>query len=181
MSNSTTLLHASFIADPIGIFWKASDLANFEPAYASALASKLKIKFTANPTQGGSRPPNTASPGSSPGLPENTAGTSSDTLSTGAKAGIGVGAVLGAIVLGALVFCFCIWRRRRNSHAQTVLQEEPATDATPEVGTYYDPGKSHEMGHYGHVAAHPVELGGTSNTQYAKGPAPSAIPIRELP
>jgi hypothetical protein len=179
LSNSTSLLYASFIVDPIGVFWKASDLSNFEPAYASALASKLKIRFMANPTQGGPPSSATASPGSVPGLPDPTSPASSDSLSNGAKAGIGVGAVLGALAMAAIVFFTFVWRKRRRSQNESAHEYAAAANDTQEFVEYHDPAQAPEVTYQQPFPQH-AELNGASHVPYNTGPASSTIPPREL-
>lgn len=179
-SNSTSLLYASFIVDPIGVFWKASDLPNFEPAYASALASKLKIEFTANPTQNRPCITATVSPGSVPGLPQCTSPATSPALSTGAKAGIGVGAVLGALALAAVVFVFFLWRKRRRRQVDTTHEYEVAPNDAPELVQYHDPTQAPQVAHYPHPYPQHAELNGTSHAPYNTGPMLISMPPREL-
>jgi hypothetical protein len=164
----------------------------FEPSYASALASKLRISFTANPTRRqSSLPSKTASPGSTPGLPDSTSPPSeSNTLSTGAKAGIGVGVAIGTIALAAVVFFVFASRKRRRSDKNPPPGYDAAADNAPELVQYYDPIHTPDMGHHQHPAqAHELmqnhnpqwqraELSG--NTHMGHDPASSPTPPREL-
>jgi len=102
--NYTTLSTGLAVAAPIYVGWQAKDLPLFPLAYATSLAKQFNIPFTPGPT-----------PGTSSSLPKQTNTSQSVGLSTGAKAGIGVGAVLGAAcVIGVLFLLLCLARRRRR-------------------------------------------------------------------
>lgn len=139
LGNSTILNYPSIIADPVGIFWKASDLSKFEPSYAAALASKFNIgsATTAAPT---AFPTQAAAPSISSGIPGSTSPpSSSPNLSTGAKAGIGVGTAFGALTIAAAIFLLLRWRKRRPSHTNPPSTYNPAAAEAPELVQYHNP------------------------------------------
>jgi len=139
MSNSTIVNYPSIVADPVGIFWKASDLSKFEPSYAAALASKLNIAVSTTATSG-TVPTQTAAPGTSSGIAEPTSSASpSPDLSTGAKAGIGVGAAVGALAIAAFVFFLVRWRKRRTTHLHGTPTHNTTAVEAPELVQYYNP------------------------------------------
>ena len=104
-TTNTTIVNTGLAwADPIVVGWQVKDLSLFPSAYAASLANRLNIPFT-------------PLPGMTPGLPGQTSppGPPSSGLSTGAKAGIGVGAVFGAAsIIGVIFFLTCLLRRRRR-------------------------------------------------------------------
>lgn len=104
VSNKTVVSTGTAYADPIYVAWRAKDLSLFPPAYATSVAKQFDIPFTPTP-----------SPGSSLALPGETNAPSPSTgLSTGAKAGIGLGTVAGiAVILGVGLLFLCLRRRRQ--------------------------------------------------------------------
>lgn len=122
LSNTTTITEGLAIADPIVVAWQMQDLPLMPTAYASSLATKIGVSWSASTS---------ASPASSSGLPSETGGSPAPTkgLSTGAKAGIGVGVVLGvAALIGASIIWWCLRRRRKAPEAT-----EPETRETAEL------------------------------------------------
>jgi hypothetical protein len=105
--NTTIVSYGTRIAEPVVLWWQAKDLSLFEPSYAAALASRLKINFIASgatPTPASTQPPLDASPASSSRLPGQTSllisqQSPSSGLTAGAKAGISIGAIRGALIL----------------------------------------------------------------------------------
>jgi hypothetical protein len=80
-------------------------------------------------------------------IPANLGGnvTSHSELSTGAKAGIGIGAVLGAAAIAALIF-FVIWWRRSKKDQDGTTNPGPAGSNQPDMyvnpaATFYGPAK----------------------------------------
>lgn len=138
--NSTVLGSAAMLADGFIIFWRAKDLSAFDTEYAYSLATALHISFTPTSSQR-----LTAATASTRGLSGTTsiprqtnpgAGQSSDsshTLSTGAKAGISVGAVLGVALLAGLLFLAIAWHRRRRSQHGHNPEYERNSDQVPEL------------------------------------------------
>jgi hypothetical protein len=97
------------VADPVIVAWQAEDLQLFPSDYQTSLAQKIGISL----------PTRTSSPTSAP----NSAPTSNG-LSTAAKAGIGVGAVLVAAIIVLIMAILRI--RRRRKHASTMQQSSIA-------------------------------------------------------
>jgi hypothetical protein len=127
-SNTTTMTTGTAYADALRVGWQYSDLSKFPPAYAVSLAKQISVDFT--PVASLSTP--TASPASSSNLPRETGSPPPGTLSTGAKAGIGVGAVLAFLLLLSLVFATLFIRKRRQK--RTITNTDPAAIAeTPEM------------------------------------------------
>lgn len=105
-ANITTLSSGLAVADSISIYWEDKDLSLFPSAYALSVAQQFKVPtFTPMPA-----------PGTSSALPRETnPPPPSSGLSTGAKAGIGVGAVVGAAaIVGLGLLSVCLRRRRRR-------------------------------------------------------------------
>ncbi|CAI6339935.1 unnamed protein product [Periconia digitata] len=112
---STTVVSSGIAsAEPFQIFWKAEDLRLFPTEYASSLASRIDVPFaTSTP----------ASPGARLGSGTPQTSTPVPGLSTAAKAGIGVGSVLGsAVAIGALVITL-LWRRRSQRRRDELVAE----------------------------------------------------------
>ncbi|KAH7382131.1 hypothetical protein BKA66DRAFT_570433 [Pyrenochaeta sp. MPI-SDFR-AT-0127] len=112
LSNLTTITTGVAIAKPWFIAWESKDLSQFPSSYATSLASKIGVTLSgmATPASSSSLPRQTDLPPSNP------------SMSTGAKAGIGVGAVVGAaLLLGALTILFL---RRRKKYAPAAVEEE---------------------------------------------------------
>jgi hypothetical protein len=63
--------------------------------------------------------------------PTNSAEPADTGLSTGAKAGIGVGVSLGAIALGAIIAVIVLMRKKRNSSQQSQYTEDASTTLGP--------------------------------------------------
>jgi LPXTG-motif cell wall-anchored protein len=126
----TTLASGMALADPIAVFWQTSDIAEvFPSAYAASVARQVAAtEVSSSQTTG-------ASPSSKSNLATQTgtstadpADRSSNDLSTGAKAGIAIGVVLGValVALGVLL----LFRRRRK---QKLARDTPVGQV-PEMG-----------------------------------------------
>jgi hypothetical protein len=89
------------VADPVKVAWQAEDLQLFPRDYQSLLAQKMGVSL----------PTNTSEPISAPTY---------NSLSTASKAGIAVGAVLIAGIVGTLLAMLRI--RSRRKHASTIQQ-----------------------------------------------------------
>ena len=143
VDNTTIITSGQMLMQPFLVYWQSSDLSNFDPEYASALAENLQIDFT--PTGTGmvtaatASPPDrsgvdSATPTSPPELITTDDGSGSG-LSTGAKAGIGLGVAVGATLLG--MTAFLLYRKRsrkkakldRNSAIQNEQPEFVQTEA----------------------------------------------------
>jgi len=148
--------------------WKASDLPVFEPQYASALASRFKIDFSPTATPNVLGLSATASPGTTAAVPGPTSPPEpSSDLSTGAKAGIGVGAVIGALVLAAALLFFLRMRKRRG----TPLTHNTEAVEAPELVQYYNPMRQSDA------------MSGTTYTEHISkapsSPAPMSVSPRQ--
>ncbi|KAF1829397.1 hypothetical protein BDW02DRAFT_167909 [Decorospora gaudefroyi] len=124
--NMTVLTSATITGEPIVIYWQVSDLSKFDPDYASLLARRLDIEIT--PTAAASLASETARPSSSPFVPSPTSISPSDPasqrLTTGAKAGIGVGAAVGAVLLS--IAAFLLYKRHMRSASETKYHKQTA-------------------------------------------------------
>jgi len=129
ITNTTLVPSGLAMADAINIGWDATDLSKFPTAYASSLAKKIGVSFT--PTALPINPTAVTSPvpGASSYLPRETDSAFSSSaggLSTGAKAGIGVGAVAGvAAIIGLALLLLCVKRRRKHGHVQAPGNDLP--------------------------------------------------------
>jgi hypothetical protein len=93
------------VADPVIVAWQVGDLQSFPSEYQTSLAQMIGVslpKIT----------PSSLPTSTSYSLPTNT-----NNLSTAAKAGIGVGAVLVAMIIGIVTMVLRIRRRRENASA----------------------------------------------------------------
>jgi len=98
-SSITTISAGVAVADPVTVAWQLEDLQSFPPDYASSLARKIGITLPASD--------NTL------GNPRQTSAPAAGDLSTGAKAGIGIGAAIGAAVIGISAVLLCLRKRRK--------------------------------------------------------------------
>jgi len=134
--NTTVMTFGQVGRSALHVYWQAKDLSLFDPPYASLLASRLNLSYTASGSMASLSSP-TASPGSIIGLPESTASASpaSSTasiqpmaakLGSGVIAGISIGAFLVAIILVTAIFL--IYRQRmRKTEGRDFEQEDRAT------------------------------------------------------
>lgn len=119
--NTTVFSSGTAYAHPLTIYWQSIDLSHFPSNYASSLATQMGVHFpSTKPAPGAST--NIVQPTSTLAFTAATA-----KISTGTKAGIGVGSVLGAFVLVAAVFT--ILRLRRGT--QKVYNSYPQTGGMP--------------------------------------------------
>lgn len=112
VSNVTAITSGTAIADPIVIGWQVEDMSKFPTAYASSLANKIGVTLetsSAIPARSSSLPRQTDTPSPTPNT------TPSDGLSIGAKAGIGVGAVFGSLLIGGAALLYFSKRKRRQT------------------------------------------------------------------
>jgi hypothetical protein len=142
---------------PISVMWAQSDLTNFTPASAPLLVSETSAASVTRST-GGAEQASSASFGNSNGSDTPTG------LSTGAKAGIGIGVALGSAAL--LVISFLVYRRRRrrrdaarNQRSANVQQGDPILQSEPK---YTAPGpivsEMDSNDYWKHQHAHRSEL-----------------------
>lgn len=104
------------LANPIMLFFEEKDLSSMPTPEASSLAQIAGIDYTPAPASTSSLPRET-------GLPAQ-----GNQLSTGGKAGIGVGAVIGALLVGIAIFF--ILRRKRKTPADPTI---PTTETIAEM------------------------------------------------
>jgi hypothetical protein len=132
-ANSTILSYGTEYVAPLLLVWQETDLSHFDKDYASALAQRLNINF--QPTATGSVIAATASTtsGVTAVTPISTAvsqpdppTTSTSVLSTGAKAGIGIAAVVGVVFLAVASFLLYkkVFRRQTKLNRESFLQNE---------------------------------------------------------
>ncbi|OJD19412.1 hypothetical protein AJ78_00586 [Emergomyces pasteurianus Ep9510] len=107
--------------------FKSDDLSLFTTASATSSSptktASVQTSTTPSPPANNNQPPPTAQPNP---LPPAANGNQRPELSTGAKAGIGIGAASAVVILLALVFFIRRSRRNRNSHVPLhpyVIQE----------------------------------------------------------
>ncbi|KAF1946980.1 hypothetical protein EJ02DRAFT_430194 [Clathrospora elynae] len=131
-ANTTTLYSVFMLVTPVIVYWQETDLPKFDPEYAAIVAKRLSLDFT--PTATESITAATAAPPdrshltlSTPTAPSDPS-TSAHGLTTGAKAGIGIGAVVGVLLLiPAFLLYKCIGRRKRKGSTvseRTALQHD---------------------------------------------------------
>lgn len=130
---------------PYKVYWARSDLSVFPPSYASSLATRIGVPFTITS-------PPTALPKISPrpNVP----------LTSGQKAGIGVGSSLGALVLISSMIALLFWRRKRR--AQRLRDHHPTE---PELSGHSRGLKIFLRGVWrteAEAVSQPVEAGGRS-------------------
>ena len=113
--------------DPMFVYWQETDLSKFDPGYAATLAARLDIDFT---------PATTSETAPSSDRSQSTSATSSaddggeksskPDLSIGAKAGIGVGIAVAAIlmVVAGLVLYRRYARKKARLDRKAALQNE---------------------------------------------------------
>lgn len=129
--NVTMLSFGTMVAEAVRIHWQSTDLTKFPPAYATSIASLMRVPFNhANATTSlASSATSLPSPGSSSAISKPTTHpTPNSALSTGGKAGIGVGIVVGATLVA---FALIVWHLRRR-RKRLVLQ----IPALPEMEGY---------------------------------------------
>ncbi|KAF2637162.1 hypothetical protein P280DRAFT_530846 [Massarina eburnea CBS 473.64] len=119
-AKTSILPYGYAIADPIIVAWQKEDLEKFQPAYASSVASQIRIQFP------------TATPGPSSTLPSPTPTSSHHTdmdtnqLSLGAKIGTIIGTIIAVSLLGLVIVYTLKRHRRRNGRRQAVEMSSEA-------------------------------------------------------
>ena len=117
IANIVTVSQGLAVADPVVVAWQTKDFQSFPTAYATSLAQKIGIKL--NDT--------------SPTLNDTSPISAGKGLSTGAKAGIGVGVVFGAAIFG---IPFVLWYlRRHRKKTQTVDGTDNVAEMEDQDGT----------------------------------------------
>lgn len=159
--NTTVLSSGTAYAHPLTIYWQSTDLSRFPSSYASSLATQIGVPFPATtPAPGAST--NIVQPTSNSVLTAATAKTSRKT-----QAGIGVGSVLGALILGAAVFTILWLRRRRHQISDSNPQETDISFGGSVVGNYAVGDLMIEV--EGHQLQIPIEIDSRS-VQIVTGP-----------
>ncbi|KAF3049415.1 hypothetical protein E8E11_001068 [Didymella keratinophila] len=102
----TTVSTGLALEEPLVVAWRDEHLLKFPTEYASSLAKRIGITLPTNTASSISTPP-------SPPL-----GTSTPSLSTGSKAGIGIDAAIGAIAILGAVMSLSLRHRRKMRAAE---------------------------------------------------------------
>ncbi|KAJ8108724.1 hypothetical protein OPT61_g7973 [Boeremia exigua] len=92
ISSTTQLTTGLAVADPVVIAWQIEDFRLFPSTYAASLAAQIGVNLS--PTDIGAEPAS---------------------LSTAAKVGIGVGALIGALAVITALVVLCLKRRRQKT------------------------------------------------------------------
>lgn len=129
LSRSKTVMTQGYaLANPIFLAFRDTDLASLPTAEASSMAQIVGLDFTAP-----------ATPASTTSLPRETNPSFSlqesstparNQLSAGAKAGIGIGATVGALVIGFLIVFLLKRKRARTSPTDPTI---PTTEGPAEM------------------------------------------------
>ena len=128
--NATVLSSGIASMGPMAGYWQESDLSKFDPDYAAILASKFDLDFTPTAIVTADGTAETASPPDRSQFPSATSSLEMDSedstgLSSGAKAGIGVGVAFGLALLCAAGFL--LYRRlvqKVKLDSKSALQNE---------------------------------------------------------
>lgn len=121
ISNLTSLATGLAVADPVVVAWALQDMSSFPSDYRTSLASKIGIALVSG-----------ATPASSSSLPketEDSVSTANPPLSTGAKAGMGVGIAVGVAVIAGILGLFWLRRRKRNQIIIAEMADQDETNA----------------------------------------------------
>ncbi|KAJ4355527.1 uncharacterized protein N0V89_003544 [Didymosphaeria variabile] len=122
-SNISTATSGFIGADPIVVGFQEQDLLSFPVDYVSSMAKRYNRTWTAATTTS-----NAPTAASTPSLPVQTSPPSTPAdnagLSTGAKAGIGVGITTSAVVIAA-IGALVLYRRRKSRKANEPHESEP--------------------------------------------------------
>ncbi|KAH7066332.1 hypothetical protein BKA63DRAFT_389829, partial [Paraphoma chrysanthemicola] len=125
-SSITVIPSGLAIADPITVAWQYDDLALFPTEYARSLAQKIGITLPTPRSQETTSPPNTTG------------------VSTAAKVGIGIGAVLGAAILGVVIVVLFMrrrWRKAEITSTESNLAEMEDQDGDHGVRKWFFGGR----------------------------------------
>jgi hypothetical protein len=114
VSNITTITSALAVANPIIVAWQLEDLSSFPASYATSIANKIGVSMTPVASNTLTVPRETGAPPSSSPTPPTT---STPTLSTPAKVGIGIDSVAGALIIVATIVMLCMRARRKDAPA----------------------------------------------------------------
>jgi len=138
-TTSTILSSGTARSNYMSIYWMESDLSKFDPEYAATLKEKFGIGFTPSATMAitseTASPPartqltsatSSAVPGSQGTSGANSSGSG---LDTGAKAGVGVGVAIAAILMGVAGF---LMYKKRVQKQRAVQQKFAKQNEQPE-------------------------------------------------
>jgi hypothetical protein len=181
--NTTTVTVGTRFAQPPYIYWQSSDLSLFEPSYASALASRLKIPFTPTdtaatttvPTASGnayrastyaSIPVPTSAPSSTDSSPK-----SKPQFDVGATVGMTIGAAL-ALAIAAILIYKCL---RRRKSAKDTHQEDGAVQPSGN-GKYDGQDATHTISELPSPVPHQKEMYGNGLDEQTISELPSPVP-----
>ncbi|KAI4704876.1 hypothetical protein J4E89_009461 [Alternaria sp. Ai002NY15] len=108
---------------PMIVYWQETDLSDFDPEYAATLAARLDIDFTPTATSG-------TAPSTSATSPVDDGGekSSKSDLSIAAKAGIGVGIAIAAILMvvaGLILYRRYVRKKAKLDRKAAVQNEQP--------------------------------------------------------
>jgi hypothetical protein len=124
VANLTTITSGLAVADPIQVAWQLKDLSSFPASYATSIADRIGVSMTPTVSNTPTLPRET---GASP-TPQATGTTK---LSTSAKAGIGIGSVIGVLAITATVILLWLRARRKatpapvnNGHAVPEMEDQ---------------------------------------------------------
>jgi hypothetical protein len=112
--NSTILTSGVQVENVIRVYWQETNLPKFDPEYASILAKKLDLDFAPTATATAASVQATRSG-----------------LSTGAKAGIGVGVPIAAILM--LCAAFVLYKPNIQKKNGKMTESVAAQNAQPEL------------------------------------------------
>lgn len=151
-SSPISLTQGMVVAEPVSVFWHQADLSAFPTEYVASLVQTWGVP---GPTASSS-----ASPASTSQLPKETGQSNPTHLSTGAKAGIGVGAAVGAILLASLLIFLLLRRRHKtvgagNTRGDSTRHEMEDQDQTLAKKKWFLGGKWRSETH---ATKEPVEL-----------------------
>ncbi|KAI4607203.1 hypothetical protein J4E83_009659 [Alternaria metachromatica] len=114
---------------PMIVYWQETDLSKFDPGYAATLAKRLDIDFTPTATSE-TAPPSDRSQSTSSTSPADDGGENSSKpdLSIAAKAGIGVGTAVAAILMvvaGLILYRRYVRKKARLDRKAALQNEQP--------------------------------------------------------
>jgi hypothetical protein len=109
LSSTTTIATGLAVADPVTVAWKIEDIGTFPSDYVQSLVQRFGVAAPSNTTV------------TTSDLPEPTNIPTSNGISTGAKAGVGIGVALAAVIVGGLIIFWCLKRRRKPAATTNAL------------------------------------------------------------
>jgi hypothetical protein len=112
--NIKSVANGIAIADPVIVGWGEHDLSTFPTEYANSLARRIGVTQPSITQRTGITQPPMTVPTAKVSDPT---GSIHSSLSTGAKAGIGVGVILGVFLVALVLFLICLQRTKKKSPA----------------------------------------------------------------